>query len=368
MNRKRKQQELIKRAYGTEPAWHNVEFESDEDRSDRLWKAKSWYRERTTTRDKKKWVVEYTKATYNEETKKAVSSVSSKFFSETIAVLCRCKIQGLELTSTEAATIEESITKLKDMGVENLKNQKPKKSIQERIEEQVSEYCGMMCEVTDQILDQIVTRKSVTFNMKNWLLSHKVKALQAKRIAEYIKPTMEEVLETIEGTDPQLVEGYSYMTKPMLKKWARILSAIIVACEDHALNHKSQRKPRKRKDKTPAQLTAKIKYKEKSDEFGLVSIDPAKIIGATTVVIFNTKYRHLTVYRSKDVTGFSIKGTTIQNFDEKTSETKTVRKTNGLDKIAGIRTFNKYWATLKTKSKVPSGRINSNVIIMKAYE
>ena len=310
MNRKKKQQALIEKAYGTEPVWHSVEFESDEERSEKVWRAKNWYRERTTSRDKKRWIVDYVKTLKNEELTKAVSAVSLKLFSETVAFMCRCHSQGLELIDSEQSLIREEINKLKTLGDGVLKTQKPKKSIQERIKEQVDDYCGQLMTVTDSILDQISTRKSVTFNMQNWLNTHKVKSLQARQIADYLRPTMEEILEALEGKDPQLVEGYDFLTKPMLKKWARILSSMITTCEDHAASSKT-RKPRKKKAKTAAQLVAKVKYQKDSDEFKLKSIDPADIIGSTTLLVFNTRYRHITVYRSKDVTGFGIKGTTM---------------------------------------------------------
>tara|TARA_Y100000004_G_scaffold195412_1_gene262347 strand:- start:5953 stop:7059 length:1107 start_codon:yes stop_codon:yes gene_type:complete len=367
MNRKKKQQALIEKAYGTEPVWHNVEFESDEQRSEKVWRAKNWYRERTTSRDKKKWTLDYVKTLNNEELRKSVSAVSIKMFSETVAFLCRCNAQGLSLTASEKSTINDELCKLKELGAEALKNQKPKKTIQERIQEQIDEYCGMVNEVTDRILDQISTRKSVTFNMNNWLTAHKVKSVQARQIAEYLRPTLDEILEALEGKDPQLVEGYDFLTKPMLKKWARILSSLITACEDHAMSLRTNRKPRKKKVKTAAQLVSKVKYQKDSDEFKLKSIEPSNIIGATTLLVFNTKYRQLTVYRSSDVTGFGMKGTTLQNFDPSNSETKTVRKPETLSSIQGIRSFNSFWKDIKTKAKTPSGRLNDNTIIMKAY-
>jgi len=367
MNRKKRQQELLKKAYGSEPKWHDIVFESDEQRADEMWRARSWYRQNATHRDKKKWVCDYAKTILGADAAKPINAVSSKLFNDSVALLCRMKAQGLELTDQEVDLINEELRQLKDKGSEKLESQRPKKSIQERIEEQVSDYCGQMCEVTDTILSQILTRKSVTFNMTNWLTNNKVKSLQSRKIADYLRPTLEEILEAIEGKDPQLVEGYSYMTKPMIKKWARILSAIITACEEHAAQG-SKRKPRKKKVKTAAQQVSKVKYQDESTEYKLKSIDPSKIIGATTLLVFNTKYRQLTVYRSSDVTGFSVKGTTLQNFDPSKSETKTVRKPDQLSTIQGIRSFNNFWKDIKTKGKVPTGRINDNTIIMKAYE
>ena len=367
MNRKKRQQELIKKAYGTEPTWDGMTFESDEDRTDQIWRARNWYRQNAKTRDKKRWVVDYAHCLYGDDYAKALNTVSSKMFGDAVAILCRMKTKGLDLDSGETEMITTHLQELKEKGDENLKTQKPKKSIQERIEEQVSDYCGQMCEVTDQILSQIVTRQSVTFNMNNWLTNNKVKSVQAKRIADYLRPTLEEILEAIEGKDPQLVEGYNYLTKPMIKKWARILSTLITACEDHA-SRCGTRKPRKKKQKTATQLVSKVKYQEEDTNYKLKSIDPSKIIGATTLLVFNTKYRQLTVYRSQDVTGFSVKGTTIQNFDPSNSETKTVRKPEQLSSIQGIRSFNTFWKSIKTKGKVPSGRVNANTIIMKAYE
>ena len=118
-------------------------------------------------------------------------------------------------------------------------------------------------------------------------------------------------------------------------------------------------------------MVAKGKYEEKNEEFKLTSISPTDIIGASKLIVFNTKYRELTIYTTLDPAGFIVKGTTIQNFSKDSSKSKKVRKPENIlpvVKTSGIREINKRFTDLNTKSKTPTGRLNSSTIIMKVLK
>ncbi len=142
---------------------------------------------------------------------------------------------------------------------------------------------------------------------------------------------------------------------------------LINACQSNV----TPRKKRQAKSKTPEQLVSKVKYEKKNEEFKLTSVSPTDIIGASKLIVFNTKYRELTIYTTLDPAGFIIKGTTIQNFSKDSSKSKKVRKPENIlpvVKTSGIREINKHFTDLNTKSKTPTGRLNSNTIIMKVLK
>ena len=63
-----------------------------------------------------------------------------------------------------------------------------------------------------------------------------------------------------------------------------------------------------------------------------------------------------------------VKGTTIQNFDKDMSRQIKLRKPEEFISIVMSKThlqINKEWNTLSTKSSVPNGRINGDIILLR---
>jgi Pyruvate/2-oxoacid:ferredoxin oxidoreductase gamma subunit len=111
-----------------------------------------------------------------------------------------------------------------------------------------------------------------------------------------------------------------------------------------------------------------MKFLAESKEYGLKSISPEKIISSTMLVVFNEKYRTLTVYHAKDPRGLGVKGTTITNYDEEKSVTKKLRKPKEvLAKLSGVRAVTNAIAAIKTKPAKMTGRINENTVLVGAY-
>ena len=106
----------------------------------------------------------------------------------------------------------------------------------------------------------------------------------------------------------------------------------------------------------------------------MVSINPADIIGAYKLWVFNSKTKKLGVYISKDEAGFSVKGTTLENFDETFSVQKTLRKPEEslksvLDKKISNKKFHKeFWDSIKTTENVLNGRINADTVLIKVIK
>jgi hypothetical protein len=94
-------------------------------------------------------------------------------------------------------------------------------------------------------------------------------------------------------------------------------------------------------------------------------VDPVKIVGAIQLWIYNTKTRKLGVYNAEDESGLKMKGTTIKNYVENTSVSKTLRKpdvtlpivTDG-SKIA----LRKVMEGIRAKPSKLNGRINKDTL------
>jgi hypothetical protein len=177
-----------------------------------------------------------------------------------------------------------------------------------------------------------------------------------------------EITEVISGSDNQLVEGYSQFSKVELRRLREFMDSIVTATNNVAIVSKTVRKKRVSKEKPVAVLVAKVQYQKECPELKLKSITPDKIIGAVQVWTYNTKTKLLGVYNAENAKGFSMKGTTLQNFDEAASMGKRLRKPEVVLKEvleAGKIKLKKILPELKTKDCVLTGRINSDTIILK---
>jgi hypothetical protein len=100
-------------------------------------------------------------------------------------------------------------------------------------------------------------------------------------------------------------------------------------------------------------------------------VPPASIIGAQSVIVYNTKTRKIGVYVSKTSAGFGVRGTSITEFTEKSFQ-KTLRKP--LEQLKEFKEQNTQkraidWFTkIKTTSVLLNGRLSEDIVILKAYK
>jgi hypothetical protein len=202
------------------------------------------------------------------------------------------------------------------------------------------------------------------FSLETFLKTSEASAAGIEAVRKYYAPHLEEV----NSGDPQVAEAYG----PRLSKWKKIYSKMIQDCDKLLDNKKSlpkERKPRKVKVKSPADLVKRMKFMPKNPELNLTSIDPQKVIGATQLWVYNTKYRIIGVYTTSSSKGFSVKGTSILNFDSEKSVGRKLRKPKEQLQLfsqqgkVGLRT---YLTDIKAKDIKLNGRINKDVILLKA--
>jgi hypothetical protein len=242
------------------------------------------------------------------------------------------------------------------------KEDKPKVSIQDRVMEAASTHVGEIHGLIDEF---IVNGKDV--DVAAYLKANQVSSQVSKHIPAAFEKTIAELYEYIDGEDKQLVEGYSNLGKVKAKKIIKILESINDACAQQAVTAKAARKPRAKKVKPPSVVAKNVKYLKEYPEFGLKSVSPEKIIGASEVWIYNTKYKKLQVYRSEGA--FDIKGTTILNYEVATSGSKTLRKPELVKGYADMtkRNLAQEYKNLKTKESAVNGRINQECVILKVF-
>jgi hypothetical protein len=131
----------------------------------------------------------------------------------------------------------------------------------------------------------------------------------------------------------------------------------------------SVRKPKRRT--SPIDRVTKMKWKKSDTELGIESVHPSRIVGASKVVLFDTKKRDIVLLEADSADGLDVQGTTIKGFAVD-SKSKKVRKPKvflqSIKGDIGIRAFKTAFDGLKTEEKTAIGRTNSEMVILTVYK
>ena len=164
----------------------------------------------------------------------------------------------------------------------------------------------------------------------------------------------------------QAVEGYSHIKRPELNRRIKECKAMLTDLDRIKAAKKATRKSSTKVPSMDKQV-ARLKYKKEDNDFKIVSINPAQIVGKSRLLVFNTKYKMLVEYFTEAVGGFEIKGTTIKNFSPESREWKLRKPLDILPKAlaCNAKQFEKLASEFTTKPGTPNGRINENIILLK---
>jgi hypothetical protein len=331
-----------------------------------LMHALNWYNSEHTNADKKRWFIEY----FGKNAKLNLSDVHDREF-RTVGTLCRIARNDQFLEQKELDLIQSEFYRIKELSEQKpvAKNTnsvavalKPV-TIQDRLDDQAADFVGKFDEMVDAYT---LDRKQIP-DVK-LLMKQRPSTPVAKKALLKIAKITQELREAVEGSDKQLVEGYSNFKKPELKK-------LLAAYEElnDQLNQSKKivvRKPRATKVVPAGDVVKRLKFAKENQELKLKSVSPTAIVGAEEVWLFNTKYKKLQYYRAVDGMTLTVKGTTLMNFDAAKSEQRTVRKPETVTPLQekGKRAMAQFLKSLTTKPAAVNGRVNEEVIILAAFK
>jgi len=245
------------------------------------------------------------------------------------------------------------------------KPEKPKISIQDRINNQVYDFVSSIEGVID---DFVISNYKLKCDFYKQLTEAGCKSVHARKMRKIYLESYNEFVDVYNKEDDYVQEAWSHLKPKTIQKMMDFHGMILDDIDRIIKNASAQRKPRKTKVVSTSKLLKTFKYQKDSPEFKLVSINPEKIIGASELWIFNTRYKTLGVYYAQNtVRGFSVKGCTIQHFDKETSMQKTARKP--MEALSGLnkRSLRKSLKDMKTKDQTLTGRINAQTILLGAF-
>lgn len=236
-----------------------------------------------------------------------------------------------------------------------------KLTIQEKMDEKVSEFLGEFA----GLVDDYVSNKNIG-NVEKLINQMGIRGPMVKKVLVRIEANMAELNAALLGKDKDLVEGYSQFKKTELKKLIGIYDSLVAALGQAKVM--TVRKTRAVKVKPPAVVAKSVKYQVENKDLKMKSINPATVVGASELWVFNTKYRKLQHYEASVGMTLTFKGTTIQNFDVTKSKGKTIRKPEGVLSLDGKRAYNKFYKETKATEQNLTGRINEDCILLVAFK
>ena len=403
---------------GLEPDWKGSD----------TWTAEKYYRERARTpyyysyyyksKDFVPWVVQYMKDNgYSKEDIKSYKAAEDWRTKSTLAGYVRALSKGMpenhvgipeyldtlegitatslcDITDSVKGQIEEVISFGKIIKEEKKEEEQEKvNTYKPSIQQLLFNKSLEMSEEIDEYIEEFDGSSSMltTFDPQRMLLIVGAKPDHAKIIASLYQPTFDDFSELVnppstkgmsefdKDMHEQLKEGYSHLSKSVIKNQFKMYKSIMDACDNIVLKGKVTRKPRKKKPVSAEKQVSKFKYLDHHPETKSISVNPAEIVGANSIIVYNSKTRKLGVYHAQNVdptglkrdgSGLSVKGTTIQGFNPTTSVQKTLRKPiEQLAKFKKIakRSFQKQFDEINSVEIKMNGRFNDHSLIIKVF-
>ncbi len=207
------------------------------------------------------------------------------------------------------------------------------------------------------------------FKILSLLRGKGVKAAHARIIKDFYARDLAELNELASGkADEQLREGYSHRSRKQIKNFIVFLQEIESACKMLMEEAKVNKKPRAKKAVPAEKIVGKLKYLKTFEALKLVSVNPADILRAKELWVYNTKTRKLGKYVTTEFSELGVKGTSITGFDEHNSIQKTIRKPEEKlkeFKAAGKVQLRKFLDEINATDTKLNGRINEDTILLK---
>jgi hypothetical protein len=217
----------------------------------------------------------------------------------------------------------------------------------------------------DRALLEIVKEGKTRVGVGKWLQTIRASRFVAEEILQTLLRSKTELQTAVDDLNSEQREGYSFLTKPKLNKYYDFVCDSYDGAQSF-LDKSYPKKIRKKKPVDPEKVVKNLKHLSKDETLNLQSVNPKDILGASMLTVYNTKNRALTLYIAKE-NGFSVKGSTILNWDEDKSQTKKLRKpqeTLPMFVGVGYSMVHPRFLGIKTKPSKPNGRINGNMILL----
>ena len=378
--------EKAKRDYS--PSWVGCESWDENTFLRYFHSAMKYYRMESTGKELKVKVIDWmNKNGYDKKTVQSFKKTKDNRCSLTVGSIAACLLKGMQSTRPDfnngrdtatwlgaeiAKIIDEGKNDIDEEAVKAAEDAKPAvyvPSIQERTRDAAMAMTEEIENAYENFQNDPENFDPKAFKVLNLLKSQQAKAAHARIIRDFYAQDLTELEELASGSaDEQLKEGYKHRSRKQIKNFIAFLTEVQNSCNMLMQEAKVNKKPRKTKAVSKDKLVAKLKYKKTDEPLKLVSVNPADIVGAQELWIYNSKTRKLGKYVAEEFKELGIKGTTITGFSEMKSVQKTLRKpADQLKefKAAGKVALRKFLEDINAVDTKMNGRINEETILLK---
>jgi len=360
---------------GSEPEW--LTQPADDVRVGTLAKAFNWYNYSYGRKDAKDLIIQYFEVNKKTKELKLMRGIPDSRVKTTTGWICRMSVMGLQLKDYEQSILDEHLTELlagkqeeQKIAATSEETAQQKLTIQDHLREKASECAAELDGMYDDFIDADA-KMSANFKPIALIRGMNIAIQMIPHITAVWKLRLAELEEVVEGKDPQLVEGYSHLTKTQLKSCVKFCETVLADCQSYISIKKVERKPRAKKAVSPEKVALKFKYLKEFAELGLKSLSPTSLVGASEAFIYDTAKRKLIYVVADTHAGtFTIKGSSLLAFDALATVQKTLRKPAEQIKAimsVGKPAARKAFKEIKSTEIKYTGRSNDNLVILKAW-
>ena len=362
---------------GEEPSWEDADSLSNEEIHRRYSSGLNFYAYYVSAKDLIPDLLKYMETRYNKDDVKLIKKFGDRLGGlVTPGKLARMINRGMPVGNLDRSIdnfIRPVLSEARSMkqAIEKKISDQPKISVVDRLNNKVNDkviyHLEMMVDDNGWATDETRVNGVDVFAL---LKAGDIPVNGLNVVIKWLERFRHELDSAYSKTDSDYVEGFSYLSRPALKHRIKEIDKMLAQVEKYRGANTKARKPRKKKVKSADAQVKNLKYKESDDDFGISSVAPSLVPGSRTLYVFNTKYRRLTAYFANSTEGLGVKGTTIQNFDNKLSYELTIRKPDDILSFITNKTekqISKLIDTLKTKRKSPNGRINTETVILRTF-
>jgi hypothetical protein len=286
-------------------------------------RAYAWYGSMADLTDAKEWLSDYLSTKSRKDDVKRLKTVPDNLFPHTCAWIARMAMKGVPIEDSTHSFFDRRLAEAfaARSTDDNKKEDKPaaeKPNIQERIKDRVNDLIGEL----EEVMDRHARGEITEFDAYEFCQKAQIPTQHTTKMAAYYAGTYDELELAIEGSDPQVKEGYSRYSKKWLKARLEFVEKMMSDLLRYGQNTKKLKAPRKKKPQSVEKKLKHFRYQKEFQELKLASVAPEQVVGAQELWTYNTKYKTLSVFRAIDRGGLDIKRSSIVNFDEKTTSTR----------------------------------------------
>jgi hypothetical protein len=359
---------------GTEPEWTAEAADWDNERFDnRLRKSFYYYNYYYSQKDCKKYVIDWLQknSKLSIEEVKAFNRAGDRLLPMTVCSLIMAHRKGMPFRGRHIEFIIDSvmdvISKAEPEEIQVVATAEQvynRPTIQDRLSERTSEIIGEL----EGIFDDVATGVKNPTKLYDFLVANNVVQSQLGKYEDLYKTRKAELELAQSRTDAQVTEGYRHLKAADFKRITGWIDDLLAAVEQYRGVKKATKKARVKKAPSKEKVISKLKYCKTDAVLKLVSINPADIVGASELWVYNTKSRKLGKYVAAAYQTLTVKGTSLVNFDTDKSVCKTLRKPDEKLKEfakAGKIQLRKFLDDVKATESKMNGRMNADIVLLK---